>query len=186
MSSDDHTHDELERMRKASEQEEAKEEVKDPLATISDADLRIRIGQIKTADNQENFASRQGDTLESAAHHYQLLIAEAERVEGDFPPSQLNRLRRSRADVPEWANRNHLAQAQELLLDHRGEQRLLAALKAGEYAPTIREHWELSKKRKQTIDVLEEELNRRQLQRQREEEEREAERVAKLREQKAS
>jgi len=169
--------DALEAMRrKAAEQEENL----DPLATLSDQEIRFTIGRLNTLDRDEYRESRRGDTLESATHHYDLLIAEAEAIEADFPASQVNRLRRSRGDMPEWANRGRLAQAQELLQDHRGEQSLLKALKAEAYPPTTKEHFERSAERKQAIAGAEAELTRRQLQRREAGEAQEAERVAQL------
>jgi len=178
MSNDDHTHDELERLRQEAAGQEAKQEENlDPLATISDADLRIKIGQTKTADRQEDFLVRQGENIEDSLRHFDLKHDQAKAIITSYIATEADAIIRSRADIPRWRTDGHLHDAIKWL---ENADAILEAVEAHEHPPSRKQHDALSQSRKQTTDAWEQELTRRAQQRQEEEAEKEAERIAKL------
>jgi len=169
--------DQLEAMRrKAKEQAEAKANL-DPLATISDADLRIKIGHIKTADRQEDLLVRQGSSLENSLRHFDLKHDQAKAIITSYITNEADAIIRSRADIPRWRTDRHLHDA-IYWLEHSKD--ILEAVKAHDHPPSRREHDALSTARKQQIDAWEQELTRRAQQRQEKEAKKEAARVAEI------
>jgi len=172
------THDALETMRQeASEQEEAKQEDHDSLTTLSDQDLRIRIGQLKTADRQEDLLVRQGESLDNSLRHFELKHTQAKAIVDGYIATEANAIVRSRANMPRWRTNAHFHDALKWL---ENADAILDAIQAHQHPPTQAEHDALSTSRKQKMDAWEAELERRQLQREAEEAEKEAARAAEI------
>jgi len=146
-------------------------------ARLSDRELGIRIGQIKTKDREERLLTRQGENLPNSLAIMELKRAEAQGIVDSYIATEADAIVRSRGDVPRWRTPAHYHDSVTWLAN---SEAILDAVKAHPHPPTAKEHEELSMKRKQTINILQAELTRREAARAEEKANREAKRLKEI------
>jgi len=179
----DTTQDQVTKLREAQEAQEAQGQAEKAKATmpsqarLSDRELGIRIGQLKTKDREERLLTRQGENLPNSLAIMELKRAEAQGIVDSYIETEADAIIRSRGDVPRWRTPAHYHDSVTWLAN---SEAILDAVKAHPHPPTATEHQELSMKRKQTINILQAELTRREAARLEEQAKKEAERVAEI------